>query len=50
VTFSAEPAVVGYYEQQMQNLEFDPQEIEEFRAWLLALGGIWGLAMDGHNF
>lgn len=38
VPFSAEPSVVEYYEEQMLNLDMDPQEIEEFRAWLLALG------------
>ena len=30
--FSPEPWVVEYYTEQMENLDFDPQEIEEFRA------------------
>jgi hypothetical protein len=37
LTFSSDPEVVEYYTEQMENLEFNELEIEEFRAWLLAL-------------
>ncbi len=37
VPFSSDPDIIDFYEDQMENLEFEQEEIDAFKSWLQSL-------------